>query len=366
MKLRTKIKILIFIFVVIISAFSSIINNWLKFSAENVDKGSENNDIINLDNKNLQISRISGRIHIDNNWSEAKNAGICTGQGTYFDPYVIKDMVIDSEDLGHCIRIENSTVHFKIENCKLYNAGIDGAGIYLYDVENSRIIDNDCSSNNCGIRLFLCNYNTISENLANYNTYSGIYLTWSDNNTISGNIAINNAFDGIVLDVSNHNNIYGNVAVKNKCGILLMKSIRSLLIPGCHDNTISGNIINSNSEYGIRFHSCVNNSVYLNCFTNNLIHACNEGGNNYWDNGIKGNFWSNYTGLDEDGDGIGDIPYNINGYSGGKDNYPLMKCPISVPVSPLERLILITIISGGAVIGVATILLIIRKRKRIQ
>ncbi len=365
MKLITKTKILILIIFGILFAFSPIITNWLKFDMGFNEKTSENNDIINLDNKNLQISTVSRKIHIDNNWSAAKSAGICTGQGTHSDPYVIKNLVIDGEDSGNCIWIENSTAYFKIENCKLYNAGKDYAGIYLSSVNNSRIIDNDCSSNYYGIRIIECNYNTISYNTANNNDRYGIILPCSESNTISYNTANYNTYCGICLDVSHYNNIYGNVAFNNEFGIIFRRSVRSYWIAGCHNNTISGNIINSNSEYGILFRSCVNNNIYLNCFTNNVVHACDEGGNNYWDNGVKGNFWSNYTGLDEDGDGIGDIPYNINGTAGSKDNYPLMRCPISAQESPFEKLILITIISGGAVIGAATILLIRTKWKKI-
>jgi len=386
MKLITKTKILILIFVGIIFAFSPIINNWLKFNTGFDEKTSENNDIINLDNKNLQISAVSGKIHIDNNWSAAKSVGICTGQGTYSDPYVIKNLVINSKGLGNCIWIENSAVYFKIENCKLYNSGENYAGIELSSVNNSQIIHINCSSNDYGIRLMECNYNTISGNIVNYNTKYGIYLSRSENNTISGNIVnyntkygiylifsenntisenmVNyNTFYGIYLDVSYYNNIFGNTISNNKIGMKIIKTVYAYWIPGCHDNTISGNNVYSNKEYGIIFYpGCPNNSVYLNCFGGNKVNAYDEGGNNYWDNGIKGNFWSNYTGLDEDGDGIGDIPYNINGYSGCKDNYPLMKCPISVQENPFKTLILITIISGGAVIGVAIILLIIRKR----
>jgi NADH:ubiquinone oxidoreductase subunit K len=48
-----------------------------------------------------------------------------------------------------------------------------------------------------------------------------------------------------------------------------------------------------------------------------------------------------------------------------------MECPIPIPSQegggiPIEMIILISVVSGGAVIGVATLLLIIRKRKRIE
>ncbi|NHJ19454.1 MAG: hypothetical protein EAX91_00825, partial [Candidatus Lokiarchaeota archaeon] len=50
------------------------------------------NSIESYENKkNLEISAVSGKIHINSNWSTAKAAGICTGKGTYSDPYVIED-----------------------------------------------------------------------------------------------------------------------------------------------------------------------------------------------------------------------------------------------------------------------------------
>jgi len=58
--------------------------------------------------------------------------GISTGSGTYSDPHVIEDLIIDDGSSGNYIWIENSNVYFKIENFTVYNAIVwSDAGIKL-------------------------------------------------------------------------------------------------------------------------------------------------------------------------------------------------------------------------------------------
>ena len=144
----------------------------------------------------LETSKPSGLIHINNNWTAAKAAGICNGSGTYSDPYIIEDLEIDGGGLGNCILIENSDVYFRIERCTLYNSGLYSyAGIYLSYVNNSHLIDNNCSNNNKGLKLENCNNNTISGNIANNNNNYGIYLHGNcNNNTVSENSVDTNGF----------------------------------------------------------------------------------------------------------------------------------------------------------------------------
>ncbi|MFX1402667.1 MAG: NosD domain-containing protein, partial [Promethearchaeota archaeon] len=220
-------------------ALSLIFTINLYYIKEKYDKSLGYSDDFTSYGDKLHLSKVSGKIHINNNWTDTKNAEICTGNGTFSDPYVIEDLEINSGGLGNCILIENSNVHFKIENCTL-NAG--HTGIRLNNVINGKLILNNCSFNDIGIALSGCNNITISGNLANNNSYYGIHLMYSNNNSLSGNIANNNLF-GIYLHVCDDNILSGNTM--NKCGLIIYGGINQL---SSHDidNT---NLVNGKPLY---------------------------------------------------------------------------------------------------------------------
>jgi len=65
-----------------------------------------------------------------------------------------------------------------------------------------------------------------------------------------------------------------------------------------------------------------NNVFYHNNIITNTIQIVSFNSPNTWDNGSKGNYWSDYNGTDGNGDSIGDTPYVID--ENNQDNYPLM------------------------------------------
>ena len=71
----------------------------------------------------------------------------------------------------------------------------------------------------------------------------------------------------------------------------------------------------------LNLNSFVENEVqFSGCFceesnTDEAVHT--------WDDGERGNFWSDYRGIDSNNDGVGDTPYIIDGLN--QDRYPLME-----------------------------------------
>ncbi|MFX0187679.1 MAG: NosD domain-containing protein [Candidatus Hodarchaeota archaeon] len=248
-----------------------------------------------IDANNL---RLSNPIHIDdsagNNWEWAKDEFALPGSGEEWNPYVIQDLIIYGSGSGSCILIENSNAYFRIENCEVYNSGsfVNDAGIKLINTNNGEIIDNDCSQNYGGILLEESNINTISGNTANKNDNFGIHLLGSEKNTVSGN-TVNENYFGIYLANSNDTTITENTFSDNSIGILILGT----------------------SSY---------NTFYLNSFyrspSSHVYYFLYSGSGDSWDNGSIGNYWDDYTGVDDDDNGIGDTHYYKNG---AIDKYPI-------------------------------------------
>ncbi|MDR2707736.1 MAG: hypothetical protein LBB87_03185 [Nitrososphaerota archaeon] len=144
------------------------------------------------------------------------------------------------------------------------------------------------------------------------------------NNNLNNNTIINHDC-AVNFSLSSNNTIAGNLLKDCHTGVLLGAS---------HFNTFTENNITS-CQYAVGIHTASsNNTFYYNNFINNTV-QCTElhfislfpdgetySTGNTWDNGTIGNYWSTYTGIDTNGDGIGDTPYHIFEYM--TDNYPLM------------------------------------------
>jgi len=205
----------------------------------------------------------------------------------------------------------------------------DGIDIIGEDAFN-KICNNDIKDKWTGIQLDKsiksCSNNIISGNKIS-NVYYGIYLGDPDNYHPDLGIS--------PIPSCSYNEISKNEITNSKIGIFII---------GSDDNTITQNNISYNTEYGLKTMNSIyggedmhifyskNNKIYLNNFIENGNPSKKDTGNAY-DEGyniwyssdpLKGNYWSDYTGVDTNGDGIGETPYIIPGPGNNHDDYPLM------------------------------------------
>jgi len=177
----------------------------------------------------------------------------------------------------------------------------------------------------------------VSGNLAD----TGIYATTSDNNTISYMVADGLQYDAVSMTSSTGNIIYNLTATNNpRYGVAFGTAC---LNNELYNSTLIGN------DVGLRIESsAASNMFYNNHIANTINIQYTATGNNYFNtsnqtgpnivNGtnIGGNYWSNYTGTDGNGDGFGDTPYQIDGTN--FDYLPLV-FPNTPPTTPTPTLV---------------------------
>lgn len=162
----------------------------------------------------------------------------------------------------------------------------------------------------------------------------GIFLNHTSNCTINDNIMVRIVYYGIYLENSNNNIISNNLAILSgftQCGAL--DAGGGITLEGSSGNIVTGNIMADN-VWGIDLIDSAENIIHHNSFINNSKQVIVYKGNNTWDDGVEGNYWDTYTGLDNGyggrvaGDGIGDtgLPHL------GVDNYPLINPYGPIPI----------------------------------
>jgi len=192
-------------------------------------------------------------------------------------------------------------------------------GISLQTSPTSTVSGNNIADNRRSIFLYECSGTIISGNNVVANSEYGVCLSYSRNVSILGNNITgygggSEAYGICLFSGAKMNRIIENNIANNLYGI------------GLRDwsdlNNISGNMISAN-YFGILVDWSGGNFIHHNNIVNNVNQASINGDvGNSWDNGCEGNYWSDYSGSDGNGDGIGDSQYVIDATN--IDHYPLM------------------------------------------
>ena len=313
-------------------------------------------------------------------------------KGTYSVFTVNNNLTIIGESREETV-VKANEIKLKSNGIKLTNFTLKGktegldnvlviTGSYC-DISYCTIVPTSNYSPLNGIDIGWCSYTTISncdiigfnfwaltcrsinncyfENCTIGNSYRGVYTMGSGNkhvyviNCEIYNCGWDDFIDGaaVRMDSSSHNHVINCDIHDNAKAIDMGSSYNDIINCDIHDNakgvdmwhTSHDNMIINNSFYynekiGLVIgSSCHDNYAYHNTFVSNSQgNAVDSGNNNIWDDDYPsgGNYWDDYTGEDNNGDGIGDTPYYIPGGI-NKDRYPLIDLNASIPPSKPEK-----------------------------
>ena len=203
---------------------------------------------------------------------------------------------------GQDVRVHD----FGVRNCW------NDAGISIFGI-NAGIFGCDIYDSYYGIYIHAMNA-TVEWSSIHGNSFTGLMMESSQQSEIK-NCSIYENNNGVVISSSSYNVVEKNNIISNSVYGLKIQSFSN-------HNALSYNLF-ENNIYGLHAQQSSGNVIYLNDFIGNVVHATDTGMDD-WDNDGIGNYWDDYTGVDNNFDGIGDSPYTIPG-SVNVDHYPLIR-----------------------------------------
>jgi len=220
---------------------------------------------------------------------------------------LVHDLNIDS---GLLTIYYSNDVHF--ENLKISNSPF---AIYLASSTNLYVNDALLYNSIYGIGVGFCTNVSVS-NVRAYNDKFGLFGILVDTINIT---------DSFFLINENAVGLFG-ISKLYMYHTVLAENIKALGI-----YSTNGRITESVFAYNTEAIYGTSNSanISLNTFIENVRHTNLNTSTIDWTNGTHGNYWSDYTGLDLDHNGIGDTAYTIQ--TGESDDKPLMKPMDQIP-----------------------------------
>jgi hypothetical protein len=218
---------------------------------------------------------------------DTPGSGVTAGTGTADDPYIIEgwEISVVTDHIG--IELWYTSSYVAIRHCFVHAIGFPaGHGIQLFGCSN--VVIEECWMMDClGTELIIGSSNAIT--VRDCAIWNSVYIYDSDDCTMIHNVI---------------REPQTNFQYNNRLTLL--------------ENTFSGADwlaiwLVSNQDALVAHNNLVDNAVNVWVYMENTITWVLDG---------RGNYWSDYTGVDTNGDGVGDSPYIIDAYN--RDDHPLM------------------------------------------
>ncbi|MFH1630805.1 MAG: NosD domain-containing protein, partial [Candidatus Aenigmatarchaeota archaeon] len=216
---------------------------------------------------------------------------------------------------GTCFTIGANDVVLDCAGYKITGDGT-GIGVDMLNYNNTIIKNCDITGFATGVDVDGISIGTVVNNSIYNNTQYGIATVGTPNNAnVTGNRVYNNSIHGILIPGgtghnltynSVYNNTQGGIVLLGQPNIVIYNNVTSnaygLLLISSDNNTVTGNIINNNSDFGVAVmvtsdynnitdNIIANNTAYGLMLTNNpaVSNTSNNTFNNFLRNNITGN-----------------------------------------------------------------------------
>jgi len=219
----------------------------------------------------------------------------------------LEDNQIMGIDTGHTSNRGNGIQLFDSTKVICRNNQVrDGRdGIYISATEESIIDGNHIERARYGIHYMYSYSNKVINNICRANGH-GYALMESKHLFVEGNLSDSNDGQGLQFRDAQYCVIKNNRLINNAEGLFFYSST---------NNTITGNLVKGNKTGVKIWAGSLRNEVAGNSFIGNARQVFYVGTTEIeWGDGERGNYWSDYLGWDQDGDGVGDRPYRVNSF----------------------------------------------------
>lgn len=178
-------------------------------------------------------------------------------------------------------------------------------GIYISATEDSLIEGNNIEGARYGIHYMYSYRNTVRGNVCR-NNGNGYALMESKHLLVENNLSENNKGQGLQFRDAQYCTIQNNRLIGNAEGLFFYSSTNNKIL----DNLVK------NNKVGVKIWAgSLRNQVEGNRFIGNSQQVFYVGTTEIeWGSEKRGNYWSDYLGWDQDGDGVGDRPYRVNSF----------------------------------------------------
>lgn len=208
----------------------------------------------------------------------------------------------------------------------------DSRDVVLWYAANITVRDNVIEHGRYAIHLMYCNGATLERNEARYNSV-GIFTMYSTQVVLRDNVLRGQRGpSGYALGFKDAEavQVTNNVLVDNRAAVFLDGTPFS----PAGQSLFTQNVIAFNDTGVIVMPATRGNTFSANTFWENETQMAIAGGNATGQNTWDGNYWSDYTGYDLDGDAVGDVPYRAERFFESlTDREPMLRTLLYSPVA---------------------------------